>query len=1045
MEQDVATPDVIVALSRRAERALRGARDELEFHADQGSAEFPKANQGSQAKIAEGERTETKIEHLDAGLRAIRSLNQLVLTERVQVEKALAHERDLLQCLMNNTSDYIYFKDDACRFTRINRAHAELLGLGDPEEAVGKTDLDFFPEEAAQRYLVRDQEILTTRQPVIDKVDVVRGADGRDRWMSTSKLPIIDDAGKVTGLVGISRDITKRVRAEQALRKSEEGYRQLVENATDIIYEMDDSGHLTFVNALAVRVTGYSEKELIGKHYLDLIRPDYRLDVERFYRSQFVRKIQNTYYELPAVTRDGTTLWLGQNVHLVTKAGRPLRPTRSARSERIVGFQAVARDITERVGVVRALRRSEERFRGLVENAHDLVYTHDLEGNFTSANPAAMRTYGYTTEEIFQLNIAQIVDPEYLPLVQQKIREMLEGSPQTGPYELLTHSKEGEPIWVEVSTHLLEREGQPVEVQCIARDITERVRAEEELWESEERYYSLFNHVPIGLYRTTPAGEIVDANPALVKMLGYPDQKSLLAVNVADVYVDPEVRRREQALLEHEGVVRRFEAQIRRYDGTVIWTWDTCRAVRDAQSRVLYYEGSLEDITEQVRAEEEIQRRNQELTILNALGGVIGSSLRLSEVLAALESQMIESGLGNGMLLSYDQSKDQLSLETAWGMPATMLSALQTVHAREFWGERAIRKKEPCLGQCPCNISDRSEATACRVPADKNLASLAAEGFRSWVCMPLLERSRFQGLRESGSEVGRPFRSDGSASGVLCLFGRESTTFSGNQTAFFKAMGRQVGAAIHNARLHEQLRIQHARLQELSRRVVEVQENERRYIARELHDQAAQLLVALQVGLRSLQTKALEGRADCAKEVVQRVATLRDVVDEVLEDLHRLTEDLRPISLHRSGLVAALRQHVEAFGRKYDLIAEFEALGFEDAHSDRNGLLSSAIEISVYRIVQEALTNVARHAQAQWVIVLLERREDRMVVVVEDNGIGFDVTASEAADLQSEAAGNLGLVGMRERAELLGGTLTIESDIGKGTSVILEAPCLFAS
>jgi PAS domain S-box-containing protein len=140
-----------------------------------------------------------------------------------------------------------------------------------------------------------------------------------------------------------------------------------------------------------------------------------------------------------------------------------------------------------------ALRESEERYRTLIENANDIIYTHDLEGKFTSINPAATRVYGYTTEEILQLNIAQIVAPDYLPLARQKIREKLEGSPRTEPYELLTYSKEGEPIWVEVSTRLLEREGRPVGVQGIARDITERKRAEEALRESESRLRSILS------------------------------------------------------------------------------------------------------------------------------------------------------------------------------------------------------------------------------------------------------------------------------------------------------------------------------------------------------------------------------------------------------------------------------------------------------------------------------------------------------------------------------------------------------------------------
>ncbi|MCJ7667010.1 MAG: PAS domain S-box protein, partial [Anaerolineae bacterium] len=172
-----------------------------------------------------------------------------------------------------------------------------------------------------------------------------------------------------------------------------------------------------------------------------------------------------------------------------------------------------------------ALRESEERYRTLIENANDIIYTHDLEGKFTSINPAATRIYGYTTEEILQLNIAQIVAPDYLPLARQKIRVKLEGSPRTEPYELLTYSKEGEPIWVEVSTRLLEREGRPVGVQGIARDITERKRAEEALRESESRLRSILSSMVDLVFVFNKEGRFIFYHCPSLDLLYMPPEK----------------------------------------------------------------------------------------------------------------------------------------------------------------------------------------------------------------------------------------------------------------------------------------------------------------------------------------------------------------------------------------------------------------------------------------------------------------------------------------------------------------------------------------
>jgi two-component system cell cycle sensor histidine kinase/response regulator CckA len=136
----------------------------------------------------------------------------------------------------------------------------------------------------------------------------------------------------------------------------------------------------------------------------------------------------------------------------------------------------------------------------------------------------------------------------------------------------------------------------------------EKRRADAALRESEQRYRGLFDGVPVGLNRTTPAGQILDANPALVQMLGYPDRETLLAVNAVETYANPADRKRWRARIERQGIVRNFQVRMRRYDGTIIWARSNARVVRDASGQVLYYEGSLEDITERKRMKESLER-----------------------------------------------------------------------------------------------------------------------------------------------------------------------------------------------------------------------------------------------------------------------------------------------------------------------------------------------------------------------------------------------------------------------------------------------------
>ncbi|MGD8751432.1 MAG: PAS domain S-box protein [Anaerolineales bacterium] len=169
-------------------------------------------------------------------------------------------------------------------------------------------------------------------------------------------------------------------------------------------------------------------------------------------------------------------------------------------------------------------------------------------------------------------------------------------------------------LYEQAQNEISERMRVEVELRQHQESLEERVgERTAELKASEERYRTLFDGIPVGLYRTTPAGQFLDANLALVQMYGYPNREKLLDTNLTEVYVDPEERVRWQSLMESQGVVRDFEAHIRRYDGTTFWANDTARAVKGQQGQVLYYEGSFEDITERKHAEEDLRQYQEHL------------------------------------------------------------------------------------------------------------------------------------------------------------------------------------------------------------------------------------------------------------------------------------------------------------------------------------------------------------------------------------------------------------------------------------------------
>jgi two-component system, NarL family, sensor histidine kinase DevS len=272
------------------------------------------------------------------------------------------------------------------------------------------------------------------------------------------------------------------------------------------------------------------------------------------------------------------------------------------------------------------------------------------------------------------------------------------------------------------------------------------------------------------------------------------------------------------------------------------------------------------------------------------------------------------------------------------------------------------------------------------------------------------------------SWMGVPLFARGEVAGLFSLSKREPGYFNDEHVRLAESMSSQASVAVENAVLFEQMQASTVRMQSLSRRLVEVQENERRHIARELHDEAGQALVSLRYGLR-----LLEREIDQGGSFTERVAELVQRTDAVIDGLHRLAADLRPVSLDHLGLEAALRQYSRSAGSKFGLAVRFKARGFK---SER---LPAAVETDLYRVVQEAMTNVVRHARATRVDVLVERRGDRVMVMVEDDGVGFEPDQVQRGD-------HFGLLGLRERAEALGGTLTVESAPGAGTTVVVEVP-----
>jgi signal transduction histidine kinase len=236
----------------------------------------------------------------------------------------------------------------------------------------------------------------------------------------------------------------------------------------------------------------------------------------------------------------------------------------------------------------------------------------------------------------------------------------------------------------------------------------------------------------------------------------------------------------------------------------------------------------------------------------------------------------------------------------------------------------------------------------------------------------------------------------------------------------------ELSAANHalEREIGERKRAQEAHLEAL-RRLVDAQEMERRRVSRELHDQLGQELTALKLGLKVFKSSDAHSPG-----FARRVKQLEALADNLMRDVHRLAWELRPVVLDDFGLELALQRYLKQWSEHGGVPVDFHSRGMETRR------LPPALETTLYRVTQEALTNVYRHAGAKRVSVLLERRPDHVSLIVEDDGQGFDMHTGSAPGRQ----GKMGLLGMRERVLLAGGKIDVESGPGAGTTVFVRVP-----
>ncbi len=513
----------------------------------------------------------------------------LDITKRVLAETELGRRESLYLTLAAHIrrSAFLLFDRDL----RYTLAEGELLRNGKlkREDVLGKTLYDVLTPTQVSRW-----ETLYKRTLAGESISFEHRS--REGYFQIDLRPITDESGVVSSGVILWEDITERKKSEVALRESEARYRQLFENANDIIYVHDLKGNYVSINQAGERIFGYTREEALQLNMVSVVAPEHVKTVKQQLSRKLAGKADQTVYEIDCLRKDGTRATLEVNSSVIQQDGKA------------VAVQGIARDITERRHAEEALKNSENRFRDLIENANDLIYTHDLNGNFTSLNRAGERITGYAREEAMKMNITQVVAPEFLETAREMTVRKLQGE-VPGTYEIEIFAKSGDRVVLEISTRLIIQDGRPVGVQGIGRDITERRNAEVSLHKALSLLSSTFESTADGIVVMSLDKQIVTCNRKFVEMwnldpevIEEKDGERLVELILAQL-TDPEEFRRQLADVYSDPEAVATEI-IELRDGRIF----------ERYSQPQYLEGKpvgrvacFRDITERNRAEEKLR------------------------------------------------------------------------------------------------------------------------------------------------------------------------------------------------------------------------------------------------------------------------------------------------------------------------------------------------------------------------------------------------------------------------------------------------------
>jgi PAS domain S-box-containing protein len=780
--------------------------------------------------------------------------------------------------------------------------------------------------------------------------------------------------------MGISQvtDVTDKVTRHQTipedLRASEIRYRRLFESARDGILILDaDSRKITDVNPFMVEFLDYSRAEFLGQELWEI-----GLFKDKDESQSAFRELQEKGYIRY------------ENMPLQTKAGKQWNVEFISNVYRENGHHVIQcniRDITERKSIEERLKQSEQWLRTIFEASHEGILVEDNE-RIHYVNKSYLHLFGYDDpEELIGQHISIVVSPEDTERLLELGRNRLRGEQSPSEYEFKGKRKDG--TWVDVEAFVsASKVADSNYITTMIRDITARKAAEESI-----RFQAhLLDTVEQSVIATDLDGIVIYWNQFAQKLYGWTAQEAIgrqiMELTTPEVMIEQALEIMSQ-LRQGESWTGEFNVQ--RRDGITFPAQVINSPINGDNGTLIGIVGVSTDISERKRQEASLVELTRQLERQTNVFNTTLSSITDFAYIFDRDGRFIYANQPLldlwGLKLDEAAGKNFIDLQ----YPDDVALRLQRQIQQVFDTGQALRDETPYTS--PTGVEGFYEYIFTPVKASDGTVEVVAGSTRDYT-----ERKR--------------------AEESLMKLNEQLEQRVAERTVELMEMNASLQAEIG-----ERQRAEHERASILGRLVM-AQEEERRRIASDMHDQFGQQLTVLLLKLGML-------KEDCGEQnrLREQVETLEGVATQLDEDVDFLVWQLRPTELDDLGLLAAVTNYAQNWSKHFGVPIELQASGLND---DR---LISETETALYRIVQEALNNVAKHAKASSIGIILERRADHILLIIEDDGEGFDTE-----NISSVGDRGLGLAGMRERAALVGGHVVIETQPGEGTTIIIRIP-----